>query len=56
MSDPLNGIKPTLPTWPVVPVKPATKDREPGDRKNEPRRRETDADDDEPKSTIDEYI
>jgi hypothetical protein len=57
MADPLTGIKPTAPTWPLRPVKPATKDRESGERRERPPP-ETDAEpgEDEPKPTIDEYV
>lgn len=58
MSDSVNGVKPSLPAYPVTQVKPAKKDRESGERKQAPRKPETnpDSDDDQRKPTIDEYI
>ncbi|MGH8195687.1 MAG: hypothetical protein ACREQ8_15000 [Woeseiaceae bacterium] len=57
MSDPLRGIKPTAPAYPMRPVKPATKDRESGERKERlPPDTDADPDEDEHKPTIDEYV
>jgi hypothetical protein len=57
MSDPLNGIKHILPTYPVRPARPA-RERESGDRhrKAPDPRPDVAPDDDEHKPTIDEYI
>jgi hypothetical protein len=57
MSDPLNGIKHILPTYPVRPARPA-RERESGDRHRKAPAPRPDAapDDDDHKPTIDEYI
>jgi hypothetical protein len=57
MSDPLNGIKHILPTYPVRPARPA-RERESGERHKKPHDPEPGVkpDDDENKPTIDEYI
>ena len=36
MSDPMGGVKPVRPPWPVRPLAPSHKDREPGQRKKAP--------------------
>lgn len=56
MSDPMNRVNPTRPPWPVRPLAPARKEREPGQRKKGPVPQGPDGDDDERQSTIDEYI
>lgn len=61
MSDPLNGIKQVVPSWPVRPTAPAREEK-PGDRRKTPERPEPDADhdadndNDQTRPTIDEYI
>lgn len=57
----MNGVKPVRPPWPVRPMTPATKDREPGQRRKEPPpppapEPDPEPDDDDRQPTIDEYV
>ncbi len=58
MSDLFSGIKHIGPTYPVKPVQPAVKDREPDQRKKEPPRkpRKRSDEDDDTKPIIDELV
>ena len=57
MSDLISGIRQIGPTYPVKPVSPIQKDREPGERhkKETPKPEHEDLDDDD-KPTIDELV
>lgn len=57
MSDPISRIGPTVPAYPVKPILPTRKEREPGQRQNKRREKSTPEekrDDDKP--TIDEHV
>lgn len=60
MSDLFSGIGKIGPSYPVKPVLPAQKDREPGKRHKDDRKKpeteERHDDDDENKPTIDEHV
>ncbi len=60
MSDLFSGIGRIGPSYPVKPVLPAQKDREPGERhkddRNKPETEDRQDDDDDNKPTIDEHV
>ena len=58
MADYFSGIKQIGPSYPVKPVQPAQKDREPGSRRKKRPRPETEKrdDDDDQKPHIDEHV
>ena len=58
MADFVGGIKQIGPSYPVKPVQPAEKDREPGSRKKKRQPPETERrdDDDDQKTHIDEHV
>lgn len=57
MSDLISGIPKVGPSYPVKPVQPAQKDREPGERhKKESGKPKKDERHDDDKTTIDEHV
>ncbi len=60
MSDSISGVKIINPAYPVRPTLPPERDSRSGKRRKDPPRQEptheNDADDDDDKPTIDEYI
>ncbi len=56
MSDLFGGIKQIGPAYPIKPVRPAQKDREPGKRQRKPEERPPDDKDDDDKPLIDEHV
>ena len=57
MSDLISGIPKVGPAYPIKPVQPAQKDREPGKRhKKERNKPKTDERNDDDKRTIDEHV